>query len=98
MMTLTYSTQRSIWTSVRLNEKKNVTKLVKKFFAANEQIKRSYVFEKILNTGCCLPLSPGYIHEHHHDYHFQTSSLELLGQSKPNFMWGPLMKRERKFK
>ena len=29
MMTLIYSTQRSIWTSVRLNGK-NVTKLVKK--------------------------------------------------------------------
>ena len=65
-MTLTYSTQRSIWTSVRLNGK-NVTKLVKTKFAANEQIKRSYVFENILNPECCLPLPSVYIHVPVHD-------------------------------
>ena len=52
-----------------------------------------YVFEKILTPGDCLPT--GYIHVH--DHYFQTSSLKLLGQSKPNLILSLLGKGERKF-
>ena len=41
-----------------------------------------------------MPLSRGYIHVY--DHYYQTSSLKLLGQSKPNFMWSLLGKKERK--
>ena len=47
---------------------------------------RRFMFMKKMSSGGCLPLSRGYIHVH--DHNIQTSSsLELLGQSKPNFMW-----------
>ena len=54
-MTLTYSTQMSIWTYVRLNEK-YVTKLVKKQNLQQMGKLKEVVFEKILNPGCCLPV------------------------------------------
>ena len=48
------------------------------------------VNEKYLTPGGCLPLHLGYIHVHNH--YFQTSSsLKLLGQSIPNFMWIPFV-------
>ena len=41
--------------------------------------------------GGCLPLHRGYIHVYFHN------PLKPLGQSKPNFMWSILRKRENKF-
>ena len=43
-------------------------------------------------------LSPprGNIHEYYHNIQ-SSSSLKSLGQSKPNFMWSILRKRECKF-
>ena len=41
-----------------------------------------------------MPLPRGYIHVY--DHSFQTS-LKPHGQSKPNFMWSLLGKREHKF-
>ena len=47
---------------------------------------RRFMFMKIfLGPGGCLPLPRGYIHVY--DHNVQISSLKLLGQSKPNFMW-----------
>ena len=62
--------------------------------ARNEQMDRKiYVYENILGQGSCLPLPWGYIHVY--DHNIQTSSsLKSLGQSKPNFMWSILRKRE----
>ena len=55
-----------------------------------------YVYENILGPGGWLPLPWGYIHVY--DHNIQTSSsLKPLGQSKPNFMWSILRKREFKF-
>ena len=96
MMTLTYLTQRSIWASVRLNGK-NVTKLVKKQNLQQMSKLKEVMFLKRFRTqGAVCLQSSGCIHVH--DYHFQTSSLELLGQSKSNLMWWPLVKREQKLK
>ena len=61
--------------------------------ARNEQMDKIYVYENILGLGGCLPLPWGYIHVY--DHNIQTSSsLKPLGQSKPNFMWSILRKRE----
>ena len=62
--------------------------------ARNEQIDRKiYVYENILGPVGCLPLPRGCIHVY--DHNIQTSSsLKPLGQSKPNFMWSILRKRE----
>ena len=38
-----------------------------------------------MTSGGCLPLPRGYINVH--DHNIETSSLKLLGQLKPNFMW-----------
>ena len=48
---------------------------------------RRFMFmRKPLILGGCLPLPQGYIHVY--DHNIQTStSLKLLGQLKPNFMW-----------
>ena len=43
-----------------------------------------FMFIKIMSSGGCLSLALGYIHVYDHD--IQTSSLKLLGQSKPNFI------------
>ena len=44
--------------------------------------------------GGCLPLPRGYIQVYFHN--IETSSpLKPLGQSKPNFMWNILRKREK---
>ena len=41
-----------------------------------------------------LSLFRGYTHVY--DHNIQTSSLEPLGQSKPNFMWGIVRKEKQK--
>ena len=42
--------------------------------------------KKKMSSGGCLPLPRDYIHVY--DHNIQTSSsLKLLGQSKPTFMW-----------
>ena len=47
--------------------------------------------EKKMSSGGRLPLPLGYIHVY--DNNIQTSSsLKLLGQSKPNFMWSIVRK------
>ena len=53
---------------------------------------RRFMFmRKILNPGGCLPLLWGYIHVY--DHNIQTStSLKLLSQLKPNFMWSIVRK------
>ena len=54
---------------------------------------RRFMFMKKIAPGGCLPLSRGYIHVY--DHNIQTSSsLKPLGQSKPNFMWSTVRKRE----
>ena len=62
--------------------------------ARNEQMDRKFMFMKIFwGPGGCLPLPRGYIHAY--DHNIQTSSsLKPLGQSKPNFTWSILRKRE----
>ena len=59
---------------------------------ANGQNIKFYVYEKNLYPVGCLPLQWGYIHVY--DHNIQTSSLKLLGQSKPNFMWSIVRKGE----
>ena len=56
---------------------------------------RRCMFMKKIDPGGCLPLSRGYIHVY--DHKIQTSSLKALGQSKANFMWSILRKRECSF-
>ena len=59
-------------------------------------IMNNAVIENNLTLGGCLPLLRGFIHVHYH--YFQTSSsLKLLGQSMPNFMWTLFGKGEGKF-
>ena len=48
--------------------------------------------EKIWTPGVCLPPPRGNIHVYYRD--IQRSSLKPLGQSKPNFMWSIVRKRE----
>ena len=48
-----------------------------------------YVYKEILSSEGCLPLPRGYIHVYNHN--IQTS-LKLLGQSKPNFIWSIVRK------
>ena len=61
--------------------------------ARNEQMDRKFMFMKIfLGPGGFLPLPRFYIHVY--DHNIQTSSLKPLGQSKPNFIWSILRKRE----
>ena len=51
---------------------------------------RRIVFEK-KSSGGCLPLPRGYIHVYDHNIQI-SSSLILLGQSKPNVMWSNVRK------
>ena len=64
---------------------------------ANDQINRSFIFLKKKNfyhRG--FSAQPrGSIHVY--DHYLQTNFLETLGQSRPNFIWSPLEKRECKF-
>ena len=61
--------------------------------ARNEQMDRKFMFMKIFSAqGVVCPCPVGYIHVY--DHNNQTSSLKPLGQSKPNFMWSILRKRE----
>ena len=55
---------------------------------------RRFMFmKKMLSSGGCLFLSLGNIHVY--DHNIQTpSSLKLLGQSKPNFVWSIVKKGE----
>ena len=46
--------------------------------------------EKIWTPGVCLPPPRGNIHVYYSD--IQRSSLKLLGQSEPNFMWSIVRK------
>ena len=79
---------------MHLNGKKNRKMSFKgKKLARNKQMDRIFMFMKIFwGPESCLPLPRGYIHEY--DHNIQTSSLKLLGQSKPNFMWIILRKSE----
>ena len=71
----------------------NAIKWVK--LTGNRQTYRKLMFmEKILAPGGCLPLSRGYIHVYFHNIE-TSSSLKPLGQSKPNFMWSIVRKREK---
>ena len=54
--------------------------------------RRFVVLKKNVLRGC-LPLSRGYIHVYDHNIQI-SSSLILLGQSKPNFMWNIVRKGE----
>ena len=49
--------------------------------------------ENMLGPGSCLPMPRGYIHVYDHNIQ-KSSSLKPHGQSKPNFMWSILRKRE----
>ena len=53
---------------------------------------RRFMFMEKMSSGGCLPPPLGYIHVY--DHNIQTSSLKLLGQSKPNFMWSIVTKGE----
>ena len=63
---------------------------------ATDQINRISIFlKKEITPGRCLSLPRGYIHVY--DNYFQKSfSLKPLGQSRPNFMWSLLGKRDPK--
>ena len=50
-------------------------------------------YENILGPVGCLPLPLSYIHVYDHNIQ-TTSSLKLLGQSKPNVLWSILRKSE----
>ena len=78
-------------------EWENCNKVINwEILAANAQINRRFIVLKTNDTGGCLPMPPGYIHVYYH--YFQTpSSLKPHGQSKPNFMWGLVVKREHRF-
>ena len=52
--------------------------------------------KKEMFVGGCLPLSRGYIHVYDHNIQ-RSSSLKLLGQSKPKFIWSICRKGECKF-
>ena len=53
--------------------------------------RRFMVLKKKMSSGGCVPLSRGYIHVY--DHNIQTSSsLNLLGQSKPNMKWSIVRK------
>ena len=59
----------------------------------NGQMDRRFMYMKILGPRGCLPLGSDYIHLY--DQNIQSSSsLKPLGQSKANFMWSILRKRE----
>ena len=60
--------------------------------ARNWQIDRTFVLMTNWSPGDCLPLPRHYIRVHVYDHNIQTSSLRLLGQSKPNFMWSMVRK------
>ena len=47
---------------------------------------RKFMFLKKMSSERCLPLPQGYIHVYDHNIQI-SSSLILLGQSKPNFLW-----------
>ena len=48
---------------------------------------RKFMFlKKKMSSERCLPLPQGYIHVYDHNIQI-SSSLILLGQSKPNFLW-----------
>ena len=61
-------------------------------FAGSMQMDRRFMFmeKNVLRGLSAWPL--GYIHVY--DHNIQTSSLKLLGQSKPNFMWSIVWKGE----
>ena len=51
-----------------------------------------YVYEKNIDPRGLSAPAPGYIHVY--DHNIQTSTLKLLGQLKPNFMWSIVRKGE----
>ena len=74
-------------------------KTVKKSFYRGKLAAKDYIDLIILlmktndpKGGVC-PCPGGYIHVH--DNYFQSSSLKVLGQSMPNFMWSLFGKGER---
>ena len=55
---------------------------------------RRFIFmRKSVTPVGCLPLPWGYIHVYDHNIQTYTS-LKLLGQLKPNFMWSMVRKGE----
>ena len=59
----------------------------------NMHTDRKLMFMEKFCPGGCLPLPRCYIHVYFHN--IETSPLKPLGQSKPNFMWSILRKREK---
>ena len=65
-----------------------------KKLAGNGQMDlRLMILKKNWTPGVCLPPPRGNIHAYYSDIQI-SSSLKLLGQSKPNFMWSILRKSE----
>ena len=63
--------------------------------ARNEQMDRKFMFMKLFWAQGVICICPGAIIAHLYDHNIQaSSSLKPLGQSKPNFMWSILRKRE----
>ena len=89
-MTLTFLRQGQLGSPMHLNGKNRKMSFNGRKLARNERMDRIFMFfENILGPVGCLPLPWGYIHVF--DQNIQTSSsLKLLGQSKPNFMWNIL--------
>ena len=62
--------------------------------AGNMQMDIILMFMEKMSSGDCLP-RPWAINMYNYDHNIQTSSsLKPLGQSKPNFMWSIVRKRE----
>ena len=94
VMTLTFFTARSTLVAHAFEwEKNRKMSFNGRKLARNEQMDRRFMFMKIFWAQVVVyPCPGGYIHVC--DQNIQTSSLKPLGQSKPNFMWSILRKRE----
>ena len=98
-LTLTYFTERSNLVAYMSEWGKVLqSHLMGKTCSKGLNCLNNCVYEKKFTLGGCLPLPlpRGYIHVY--DHYFQiSSSLKLLGQSTPNFIWSLLGKGERKY-
>ena len=78
---------------MHLNGEKCLNVICREKLAGNRQMDlRLMILKKCGPLGVYLPPPRGNMHVYYSD--IQRSSLKLLGQSKPNFMWSILRKSE----